>query len=506
MSAAVLVQGRKELRALLPWWAAVAAATPLLAWATQPSFPGFRYQEQLLGLFAYALGVMAVAAVAVGHELSSGTLASLLVQPVSRTRVLLIKLVVLSVALAGAGAIGAWAFGGVPRFVVPRGAWRLIVWGPVAAGLGLVPLLTIVTGRALGGIVFGILIPGIVFALCSWFIPDTLDANNLPMVSPEVWRVTWLATLALSAAGLATLMWIFPRWQAARGGSSHAAAAPIADAGAPAAAVRRARPPHWVLLTIGKELRLQSMTLTISGFFVLGSLGAAVVRYFSPESPGPSFEAMAIIHAACVCLMAGALSSAEERQLGTWAAQVLSPRRFRNVWAVKTAVTVGLAITLAIGVPLLLARLDAGFRFDFDSEWIPAVALATVAAIYVSSFSMTGLSALIASMPAIGAAMVAASLVLRPILRSGERWLNGIAFDGRTRSGVAFARQLEDIVVLALVAAFAALLLTFASRNHRSAERRPRTMAMQAAGMLAAAVVAAVVYILARAAIWTLTR
>lgn len=506
MSAAVLVQSRKELRALLPWWAAVAVATPLLAWGTQPTFPGFRYQEQVLGLFAYALGVMAVAAVAVGHELVNGTLASLLVQPVSRMRVLGVKLVVLAGALTAMGVVGAWAFGDVLYLgVVPRGAWTLIVWGPVVAGLGLVPLLTIASGRALGGIVFGILIPGIVFAICSWFIPDTLGPSDRPIVSPRVWQLTWLGTVALSAIGLATLAWMFPRWQAGRGGASPLAPALSSVAGSLAPA-HRARSRHWTLLTIGKELRLQSMTLTLSAFFILGSLVTALVRYFNPASPGPSFEAMAVIHAACVCVMAGALSSAEERQLGTWASQVLSPRPFRRVWALKCATAIGLAMTLAIGVPLLLTQLDSQFRFDLDSELVPATALATVAAIYVSSLSTTGLSALIASVPFISAAMMAGYLLLLPILRSGERWLNAVAFDGRARSSIALARQLEDIVLLALMAAFAAVVLTFASRNHRTAERRTGTMAIQAAGMLGAAAVAAGLYILARAAIWTLTR
>src|SRR5262245_22385248 len=166
MSHALIVQTRKEVRALLPWTIGVAIASVALASLAKQNagFPNFRHDQEVFFVMAYALGVVAVAALSVGQEITHGTLATLLVQPFDRLRVLWLKLAVLSVSLVGLGLIAnaMFPYGYLPHSDVTR---RLLVWGPVVAGIGLTPLLTVLTRRPLGGVVFSIAIPGLILAV-----------------------------------------------------------------------------------------------------------------------------------------------------------------------------------------------------------------------------------------------------------------------------------------------------------------------------------------------------
>ena len=93
MTSALYVQTRKEVRALLPWWLGVMLATVAMSYvaAQTAGLPFFRHEQQAWLVMAYAAGVLVLAALSVGQELTHGTFAALLVQPVDRRRVLWTK-------------------------------------------------------------------------------------------------------------------------------------------------------------------------------------------------------------------------------------------------------------------------------------------------------------------------------------------------------------------------------------------------------------------------------
>jgi hypothetical protein len=504
MSGALWIQGRKEIRALLPWWALAAAGIPALAWLVQPDFPGFRFEERMWTLMTYTAAVLGVAAVSMGQELSPGTLAGLLVQPVSRRRLLAIKIVVLTVALVTLGLVAQWAFNIYhTKFAVTRAARPLVVWGPIVAGIGMVPLLTILTRKALAGVVFAIVLPGLVFTAASASLPFSTDANGKVTFAPEVWAITWTGTMAASAVGLLLLILIFTRLQAV------APTAPMASpsqAGSADATFLRSRHRSWIWLAGKKELRLQRLTLAVSAFFLLVCGALSVAMRVTPDYAGPSFADLATLHAGFICLLAGALACAEERQIGTWSSDVLLPRASALVWSIKAAVTMAIALSLATALPLLARPwLDPLNTLRFEGELITVGALIVVAGIYVSSLSSNSLWALLAGFPSIAAVIVLGGLGMAPLMRWGARWVHDVAFSvPRLRSSVAGARLVEEGILIAAAAAVALVALELARRNYYSADRRPRTIASQVALLLASAVAAATLSFVARGLLWSM--
>jgi len=190
----VQVQLRKEARALLPWSAAVAFATVALAFLAERSsgFPNFSGDQQIWLVMAHVTGVLAVAALSLGHEFAHGTLGSLMVQPVDRRRLLWTKLLVTAAIVIGLAVLAEMTY--PARGPLRPSSRPLLIWGPVAAGIGLVPVLTLLTRRPLGGVVFAIVVPGIILMVSDVFYP--LAEGTLAI------RITWYGTLAASALGL----------------------------------------------------------------------------------------------------------------------------------------------------------------------------------------------------------------------------------------------------------------------------------------------------------------
>ena len=486
----LLIQTRKEIRALLPWWLGVAATTGIVASlaARHAGFPGFRYEQHVWFVIVHTAGILAVAALSMGHELSHGTLPTLLAHPVDRRRVLSIKLAVLA-AMAGAlGAVAALLF---PSPYLPSGAARLLlIWGPVAAGIGLVPILTILTRRPLGGAVFAAAIPLLILAVSGQFF-RTSDGS-------PVWMIGWYGTLVASACGLLALLYTFPRLEAGGDGGSRSPAGTDAvhQARASGQSVTATRVPrHWLRLLIAKELRLQQLTFAVSGLYVLATIVIAIAQADDPLYVGPTFYAISGLHGVFIALIAGSQASSEERQAGVLGSLMLLPKSATSQWIVKVAVVLGVAVVLAVGLPALLMRiLEPSDPFDVESEFVVGVILASIAAIYVSSLCSTSLWSLLACVPAAGAALLTVVAVIDPIIRSMRRgfaatWVAAItpAMQANVqdvgwralRQDMNRVRTLEECVLMVATTGLALLTLYFASRNHRSLDRGVRRVVRQ---------------------------
>jgi len=507
---ALLLQTRKEVRALPPWTAGVAVASVALAAVARQNagFPHFHDQEPFF-IMAYALGVLAVAALSVGHELTHGTLATLLVQPLDRLKVLRLKVIVLITALVSLGFLASAVFphGYLPN--VPVARW-LLIWGPVAAGIGLVPSLTLLSRRPLGGVVFAVAIPGLFLVAGEQRYPLQQGFQALD--------ITWYGTLAASAIGLAALFVQFRGLEVVGDGRARARASPAAQTGSVTIVEYRptVRRP-WVWLLIKKELRLQQMTFAVSGLYGLGAAALLISESFHRYG-GPTFASISMIHACFVPLIAGALASAEERHIGTLAAQILQPRNVRLQWALKVAVTIGVTLALTIGLPLILMAVRRPvdpFRVEFD--FAVGIGLLCAVAIYVSSISSNSLWALLSCFPLTGIALAIGGAGYRMVRYDVSLWLSHWLLGPRTERVsimalvdqdkamrqailqplIAASRDIDrslSIIETSLIVAFGLLILYFAARNHRMLDRNLRTVSHQMLALLLFAAAAATAY------------
>lgn len=463
MSGPYAALARKDLRALLPVWAATAATI-----AADPVIRGTSLHSLFpLGPFAYITGSLALGAHAIGHECSNRTLGSLFAQPCRRSAILAIKAGVLAVMLAGLLLL-AWPllfvepgrlFAGVSRVTA------LLL--PVAGALFVAPYVTMRLRSQLAAVVFTAAIPG-----TAWLLALLVGVSlyGVRTNAPEtfaiaVWRpVLWIVAgaSALSSAGT------FLRLQDIEGGREELRL-PVWFAATDRNPIR---PPLWML--VKKELRLQQMTFAMP--FLFAGIWAALTfaGRLNPEF-GHDFpiRGVALLYFALLPLLIGALGSAQERQFGTLDSQAMLPVSYAQQWAVKAGVVLALALALGVLMP---------WAFFVPPEapkatlWLLATGFLflTTWSLYLSSWSPSGIIALALLLPATAAAIVAV------------RWVDSLvsAVFG-PRHAIVMTLSADFIAQAALVAPVAVALLVFAGTNHRSRERGVRRLALQAACLLA---------------------
>ena len=267
-------------------------------------------------------------------------------------------------------------------------------------------------------------------------------------------------------------------------------AAPALHASRP----RRVYRPLTSLLL--KELRLQQVTLAAAaGYLVLVAMLQLTPESVRGNLPG-LFSAGTFLYAGLVPLLAGAVASAEERQLGTLGWQLLQPVAASKQWQVKVAVVLTTTAVLGVALPLALKRflpsIETFRATDFEVSALFALAIVSL---YVSSLHSNALKALVTSIPVIVLATafvtvvvdVVASPVFRIIRVAFRQMLAGNLVTGRK----GWMLSVIAVGITLMAGAVLALVLRFASVNHRSLDHDLRTILKQAAWM-AASVVAAV--------------
>jgi hypothetical protein len=394
----------KEVRALLPACAAIVAALVFSSGAPDPL-------RVWLVMLVLAFGSITLGGLAFGHEYSYRTLTLLLAQPIDRRRTCAAKLAALLSLVALVWLVAMLSAPGRPfqMFNGARGEVRgMLIMAPLCA-VCLAPALSMLCRSALAGVVFTIAIPGLLLLVgniiaTAWYGFVPTDAVHA-FISTFVWRgvsiacaagaiATWVLFVRLEAIeGHAELQW--PRWL--RGDSSLAAARKV---------------PGTLTALVRKELRLQQMTFVVVGLFILASAALWMLSRVNPESWEVPFEAVAALYGALLLVLIGSVASAEERQLGTLASQLLLPIAARTQWAVKAATTLSLALVLGVGVPMLVS-----FLFSYPEEpaaWHPrrvkamlaAAVLLTSCSLYVSSLSSSAVRAMVNSIPVVIAGWV----------------------------------------------------------------------------------------------------
>jgi hypothetical protein len=419
---------------------------------------------------AYVFGAVALGALSIGQEYTDRTLSLLLSLPARRKRLLFTKLCVLAAMLLTLAVV---AYTLVFRDGFGPNSDKLAAsLLPALCGLFIAPWLTMACRSPMAGTVFTMVTPGVLVlpGLLVWLALDRPGSDAFTMAF--LWRgmlglcaigavASWRTFLRLEAidgrgADVDVLLWL-RRWTTAT----------------TAAPTLTKRHPVWLLVT--KELRLQEMTLVVAALYVLGWLALTLLRPVGPDVGGV-FSVLTIFYALLVGLLTGSLASAEERQLGTLESQVLLPMATAKQWAVKMGVVLGLAMLLAIGLPVVLAHLSP----VIDAKPLVGRGLATVVlllaagSVYVSSLCTSGLWAVVTSLPAmVGAAMFSTVALIQVGNAADMVWSR--LFNVLMPSGVDVRRLASWWVVywlnLLFVAGFIGVALAFGLANHRSADR-----------------------------------
>jgi hypothetical protein len=459
---------RKEIRALLPVWLACAAA--IVAAAVLQGLGGHRARTfAAWPILAYVLGSVTLGALSMGHEYTGRTLTLLLSLPAERRRLYLVKLGVLfpMVLILGALALGL-VF--TPRAFDPDLVRRTTIpLLSVMCALFLAPWLTMICRNPIAGVVFAIVIPGLIH------IVGDLAGTAAYGVRPDAERLTlavlWWGLTAVCAFAAVSSWRMFMRLEAIEGRDRQVPLPRwLSDPAAAAAPdVERARHPVWLL--VKKELRLQHLTFVVSGIYFLEWGTAALVRQMPLGFVGLPFAVLTVFHSGAAALLSGSLASAEERHFGTLESQVLLPMAAWKQWAVKAGMALGLAMLLGVGLPALLQSVSAAADDVRINAWFAGtVVLVTAASLYVSSLCASGLRAVLTAISVIVAASLVvpfASEFVRPlVVRSVDSALTG--------AQIAWLRSMTVPFALVLGAGLLGLLLRFALVNHRSSERSVR--------------------------------
>jgi ABC-type transport system involved in multi-copper enzyme maturation permease subunit len=474
MTLAVPYPVRKEFSALwVPWLACLAVMAGC-------ALEGGMWSRLVMPI--YFLGAMALGALSMGHEYSHRTLTLLLSQPVRRGRVFAQKQGVLAALLLtlfiAAIFVMSYATG---RPVTGHSSQRtaaLVL--PVAYGLLLAPCLTMLCRSAIAGTVFSLAIPGLLFTagelVAATKYGGHSQAEHLSMA------VVWGSALGLCAIGGVMSWWTFMRLEATEGHGTEIRLPRWLRLSRAVSASPGLTRHHPVWLLVKKELRLQQMTLAISGLYVAGWAGVVAMRYLNPHIGLDFFNVLIVFYSGLIALLIGSLACADERQMRTLECQVLLPMATWKQWIVKVAVVLGLSIILALGLPQLLTGGMAWLPSDVQHgplAWalraLPVVVL-TIGSLYVSSLCTSGLWALLMSLPAmLGTVLFVRALAERSqwaIVLSSPPTVSVLGYGLIKPSKIVALGLLLTIGLLAIV-------LRFGFANYRSADRAPGRVAWQ---------------------------
>jgi ABC-type transport system involved in multi-copper enzyme maturation permease subunit len=469
---------RKEARVLMP--AALGCAVVVALSAMRGG--GFA------GVGAYALAGVMLGALSMGAEYSTRTLGMFLAQPVARERLYLEKQLVLAATLAALTTL-TW-FTVIGRLPAPAGyeAWRsgwlplTIAVVPALFGFCVAPLLTMVSRSVLGGTVFSIGVALLVWLASQYGATHVYgaDLSTTPAAAELALDMFWRSSAALAVLAMVAGWWMFVRLEAldARGiALALPSRANQTDTANPAVSVRQSA---YVLLA-RKEARLQVPAVAVAALYVVAWFGVVWLSPWPPHLRANFLAILTMFHVGAVALLAGAVASAEEREMGTLAWQVLLPMAAWKQWLVKIGIGSAVALILAVGVPRLLqATLPSDVR---QLVYVPRlVPLAYVVvglfaiALYASSLSTSALRALVYALPAVAVVAATAgrwSQAANFGLMSAPWTLLAPARGLQPRLAPEYARWFAPMfgVSIVLLAGPIALLITFALANHRSAER-----------------------------------
>jgi hypothetical protein len=465
----------KEVRGLLPFWILCILAIFLSRWNLEP----FKY----MGILAYFFGTAALGTLSMGQEYAYHTLPSLLSIPVPRHRIWTVKLAVLMPQLAGLSVVAAWFVPielsdqkfGIALFVLP----------PLVSAF-VAPWLTMLTRSVIAGVVFTFGVIGGSLALGDWIGTLRYGFTN----QADAFQVTflWWSLAGVSAVG-AVMGWrTFARLQAIEGEGTDIEIPSTSKRTASATVTRH----HPLRTLIAKELRLQQLAIVIA---VLWAVAYAVIkaagseRMLAPRAPEVTLlTVLTVFYALALPAVIGSLACAEERNIGTLESHLLLPISATKQWVLKVAIAFGLALTLAVILPIALAHafndvvVIFGPRGRISTEALVVIGGITAGSLYVSTLARSGIRALVGSLIAFGVYGFVVEMTIESGI--GRRVFTAVhAARAIHTHPVVYTQvnRLSQAWEIVPQCAFLLLILALAATNYRSAARRPRVLVAHAA-------------------------
>jgi hypothetical protein len=388
---------RKEAEQLRPAWLVC------LFVAQFPALAGADADEAPLAI-VFAATCALIATFSFGAEFQQRTMSGLLSQPVDRRRLWATKMQVLGVALLlhWVAFTLAMAASGM-RVEEYTNATVLGLAGAILAW-ATTPWWTLLTRTVLAGLVFSTPLPLVGLGL-GIVLADALESWDAYGRGLLLSRITLIATVLVLGPGYAIFgFWATRRrWLRLEAPDQPGGEGGGIFVGAWRTARPDTRPGGWPRSLIGKELRLQ--TVTLASLMLL--FGALLARWALPLgwTSREYLGGLAVLFGITTLLLAAATPIAEERRLGTLDGHVLLPVSRGAQWWVKLGLAFGLA-AIPVGV-LVLANRPA----SIDQDLVLQLALLTYAFAFCLLASSGTASALRALLLGLGLTAAAAGLV-----------------------------------------------------------------------------------------------
>lgn len=441
MNSSTRLRLAKEARALLPFWAAMAGlmVAPFL----------FRTAEPMkLSMPAYWFGCLLLGAVSFGQEFQHRTMSLLLAHPVSRRRLWWEKMFALAAAQLGlmllmvllvpkeADLFHWWNYFAHPNWYPDFHYWinvflyqsKGIICAPIL-GFSTGPLLTLIVRSTIGGLAFSFLLPGaFVLVAAPLFPAPAFDYFEYPLAIINVVFVGGIYSGASFLLGCR-------RFQNLEDIHGHGP-----ELSLPAALTRSfAGFTEWLTLNHGgalgqlvrKEVRLHLPAFVVAGMLVGLWLLLLVVVVLRPDVSKAFLMLPSILLGLGIPVIAGIVSTAEERSLGLLDWHLTLPVSARRQWFIKVLVALGVNGVLGLMVPDLMGH--AATRIFNDPRLLDVIpnlsnpllisnAVIFCAALYASTAAANSMRALVGTIVLfLAGAMVLnfADFVVHSFSRSG---------------------------------------------------------------------------------------
>lgn len=334
----------KELRALLPPAALIAAATALsFAWSAADGVGRpFASLAAQIAQTTFILGPAFISASAFGAEFQHHTMVLLLSQPVSRSRIWLEKSLVL------AAVVG--VLGGVQLVLLAAGRWRDVSLADAITFLAAIvcssAFWTLIARSTVGGLAFAGGAAGMAELVAEYAI-DTLAGRptsfGLHGGTPPL--------IALRIAYCLVMLWLgwraFVRFEVRGAGD----ASPV---NAATWRILRCQPTGQLRNLVRKEVALQRPTYQMALLFMLGwftALAVLSLSHASRETADTVFALLLGMYLPVAIVVAGTISIGDDTTLGLRGWHLTLPASSARQWLVKLAVSSVAGALLGIALP-----------------------------------------------------------------------------------------------------------------------------------------------------------
>lgn len=403
----------KEYRILRPFWA-IALLLPLV--------PLMVFQDPGYCAMGYVVGCLLLGAASFGAEWNHQTMDLLLSQPLSRKRIWRDKIRMLALALGTLGLIYSMSCVALFDTIVADegfGVLYVLIWLalPMVWALGVGPFFALRTGNSIAAFAFSVVTPFVWVVIMALLLPSG-SLTGQPFA--QACCVFAVPLILFAGAGYGLARFRFHHLETA--GIAGGAIRPIEWLSAlvkTPAVVAPADTGGALGKLIRKELRLHEVSFLITGCFVLlcalimayrPFYGAFAIEPFDHALLSELIMFVAFVPAVIIPMLVGAVSVAEERQIGLLEWHLtLPPSRLRQ-WLVKIFTAYGCSIALGILIPTALVLVSdwlcpASFEktgVSMGELHYPGLCgislLLTTVCLFASSLSHTGLRAILLSL------------------------------------------------------------------------------------------------------------